>query len=89
MPERIKKEKQDVARTTILVLLILTILLSVISTWYVIDMINSVKQQYTSMPVAHGQVTVTITKPGEALPGQKNIATGKVILNLGKNPAQL
>jgi peptidoglycan/LPS O-acetylase OafA/YrhL len=60
----VKKEKKDVARTTILVLLVLTILLSVISTWYVLDMINSVKQQYASVPsVAHGQVSVTIAKP--------------------------
>lgn len=59
-----KKEKQDVARTTILVLLVLTILISVISTWYVLDMINSVKEQYASAAsVSHGKVSISIAKP--------------------------
>ncbi|MFH0831569.1 MAG: hypothetical protein V1886_01750 [archaeon] len=61
-----KKEKQEVARTTILVLLVLTILLSVISTWYVLDMITSVKQQYSSdTPVSYAQIKVGIGNPAE------------------------
>ncbi len=82
-----KKGKQDAARTTILVLLVLTILISVISTWYVLDMITSVKQQYAAMPsVSHGKVSVTVTNPGaETITSAP--ATAKVILSIKKPSA--
>ena len=68
MPAK-KQEKRDVERTTIIVLLVLTILLSVISTWYVLDMVNSVKQQYSyssKNSVVYWQVSVGILpRPGE------------------------
>ena len=72
-----KKEKSDVARGTILVLLVLTILLSVISTWYVLDMVTSVKQQYEAMPsITRGQVSLNI----------KSTGTGNVVLNIKSQP---
>ena len=75
-----KKEKSDVARGTILVLLVLTILLSVISTWYVLDMVTSVKQQYEAMPsITYAQISVGVEKPGESAV-QPSFVTGQVTL---------
>lgn len=76
-----KKEKKDTVRATILVLLVLTILISAISTWYVLDMINSVKQQYAAQPaVSYGQISVGIINPNEK--PATSIATGKVVLSI-------
>lgn len=91
MPVKIemsKRGKNDVAKATILVLLILTILLSVISTWYILDTINSVKQQYSSIStVTHGRVSVEILPEPEAeheegITTQESIATGNVVLTI-------
>lgn len=91
MPAKVevqKKEKKDVAKATILVLLILTILLSVISTWYILDTINSVKQQYQSLPsIAYGRVSVGIVpKPGEETGGENTLesvpVTGRITLGI-------
>ncbi|MBS3090347.1 hypothetical protein J4433_01100 [Candidatus Pacearchaeota archaeon] len=77
-------KKQDVARTTILVLLVLTILLSVISTWYVLDMITSVKQEYEAMPSAgYAKISVGVTGPGAESKPTINPLTGKAIVNIG------
>ena len=58
-------KRPDIAKNAILVLLILTIILSAISTWVVLDALNNVKQQYllsarTQSTVSHGQINVGI-----------------------------
>jgi amino acid transporter len=83
----VRKKEKDVAKATILVLLILTILLSVISTWYILDTITSVKKQYQSIPsISHAKVSVSIApRPGtesESAPKESAPVTGKVSLTL-------
>ncbi len=61
------KKNIDVPSNVILVLLILTIILSAISTWVVLDTINQVKQQYLSVPsIQKGQISMDILpRPGQ------------------------
>lgn len=61
------KKNIDVPRKVILVLLILTIILSAISTWVVLDTINQVKKEYLSMPsIQKGQISIDILpRPGQ------------------------
>lgn len=68
------KKGSDIAKNTILVLLILTIVLSAISTWVVLDTINQVRQQYLSVPsVQKGYISVTVLpRPGEQIPSAGN-----------------
>ncbi|MFH1248743.1 MAG: hypothetical protein V1660_01175 [archaeon] len=42
----VNKAKKDLAKHTVLVLLILTIMLSSISTWIVLDALNQIKEGY-------------------------------------------
>lgn len=85
------KKKIDVPRNVILVLLILTIILSVISTWVVLDTINQVKRQYLSMPsIQKGQISVTILpRPGQegGIETGQSKFTGGVTFTLLKRPS--
>ncbi len=58
------KKSSDISRNTILILLILTIILSGISTWVILDTLDNVKQNYLSSlqspSVSHGQIMVGI-----------------------------
>ncbi len=58
------KKSSDISRNTILILLILTIILSGISTWVILDTLDNVKQNYFSSlqspSVSHGQIMVGI-----------------------------
>jgi len=58
------KKSSDISRNTILILLILTIILSGISTWVILDTLDNVKQSYLSSlqspSVSHGQIMVGI-----------------------------
>lgn len=62
------KKGSDIAKNTILVLLIFTIVLSAISTWIVLDALNNVKQSYLwsakNQPgVTQGRISVGIMNP--------------------------
>lgn len=63
-PKISAKKSSDISRNTILILLILTIILSGISTWVILDTLNNVKQNYLSSlqppSVSHGQIMVGI-----------------------------
>jgi hypothetical protein len=63
-PKISAKKSSDISRNTILILLILTIILSGISTWVILDTLDNVKQNYLSSlqspSVSHGQIMVGI-----------------------------
>jgi hypothetical protein len=68
---------EDVPKTIILSLLILTVLISVLGTWTVMDKLNSMKVNYVSQQhPAQGKVMFKFAEPShkEASP-----ATGKVV----------
>jgi len=80
-----KNKKEDIAKTTILVLLILTIVLSIISTWYILDTITSVKEQYKAFPsVGYAKVSVgIIPRPNETQEIEEvSSITGNAIVKL-------
>ncbi len=54
-------KKRDVAKTTIFMLLVLTIVISAVSTWVILDTISNLQQQYISTPSAQQKGYVGIT----------------------------
>ncbi len=70
----------DISKTTITVLVLLTLMISVIGTWTVLNEVNNVKA--TKASTAVGRVSLTVSAPPEA--PQPVDATGRVTLNLLK-----
>ena len=75
-------KKSDIARNTILTLLILTILISAVSTWIILDTINNFQEQYSPASVIQkGYVGV------EVIPRPPEVKTaGQVILEVIPKP---
>ena len=70
-----KKEKiGDISKTTITVLLIVTILVSVVGTWSVLDTMDNIIKNAALKPASSiGQVKVTITEPTETATETANV----------------
>ena len=68
----------DISKTTITVLVLLTLIISVIGTWTVLNEVNNVKVTKASRAV--GQVSLTVSAPPDVQ--QPVDATGKVTLNI-------
>lgn len=71
----------DISKTTITVLVLLTLMISVIGTWTVLNEVNNVKAAKASTAV--GRVSLVVSPPPEA--PQPVDATGKVMLNIQKD----
>jgi hypothetical protein len=71
----------DVSRTTIFVLVILTLLISILGTWTVLSQLNAATPVAADHATASGKVSFTITPP----PQTDAIASGKVTFAI-KNP---
>lgn len=57
--------QQDIPKKVILVLLILTVVISVLGTWTVLDAVSSARIEQTS---SQGQVTIGVLAPNPAPP---------------------
>ena len=76
------KEKSDIARNTIFILLVLTILISAVSTWVILDTITQVKQQYGGIPsVQKGYINLNVLPSGNQ-PAAQATVTGGVGFNV-------
>ncbi len=72
-------EGGDISKTTITVLVLLTLMISVIGTWTVLNEVNSVK--VVSQPSrTNGVVSLNIHSPDQ--PMAPVAASGKVVLNI-------
>ena len=70
---------EDISKNTIIILVILTVVISVLGTWTVLNEVNNIKVVSSGQPDSgeshtSGKVTLTVTEP------PVNDATGKVIL---------
>ncbi len=76
-------KKRDVARNTILILIVLVVLISVISTWVILNTIDFFKYQQTRAATNQkGYVNIEILpRPGETR------VTGGVALNILPRPS--
>lgn len=74
-------QDNDISKTTITVLVLLTLIISVIGTWTVLNELNTVK--VTKSSTATGTVSLNIRAP----PGEPvtDGATGRVTLNILEN----
>ncbi len=77
----------DISKNTVLVLVVLTIVISLLGTWTVINEASKFRAQNSggsavspSGGTAHGKVSITITRPPEPVS-----TTGKVVLNIVRN----
>ncbi len=75
-----KKEK-DIPKATIAVLLVLTILVSVVGTWTVLESISSREKQifYDEIGISQGSVNLNIEKTRDPIPDDAS-----VMLNIEK-----
>ena len=81
-------ENNDISKTTITVLVLLTLMISVIGTWTVLNELSNVKPVQQSS-AATGKVELTILPNGNAnaianSPQQTSAATGQVALEIKK-----
>ncbi len=72
--------EMDVSRTTIFVLVILTLLISILGTWTVLSQLNAATPVAADRTTASGQVSFEITPPPVTA-----AATGQVAFEI-KNP---
>lgn len=79
--ERGKREKRDISVNTVLILLILTILISAVSTWVVLDTINSIKSNYMA---ASTSLAASASQLPQQLP--KTVTQGQISVNVVPNP---
>ena len=70
----------DISKTTITVLVLLTLMISVIGTWTVLNEIGNVKVTQNSQP-AQAQVTLRVVDAASQQPITQS-ATGRVILHV-------
>ena len=74
----------DVSKKTVLVLLVITVLVSVVGTWTVLNSLSSSNVEWTaqSQP-AGGEVSLNVIAP--AAPMEPSIETGNVVFNVLPN----
>ncbi len=77
---------EDVPKTTIVVLLVLTVIISIACTWVVLDKTMSTGVVYSSGPgQARGEVRVNIVGAGEDIAGpEAGLATGQIGIKIGE-----
>ena len=78
---------EDISKTTVMVLLVLTILISVLGTWTVLDAMSAKRVAPTEAPVegpstSTASVQLNIQRPPE--PQKSGPTTGMAILNIVK-----
>lgn len=71
--------KADLSKTTLVVLVLLTLVISVVGTWSVLNEVNGLQLQSRSQgpSQASAQVGLTIAQPAEPV-----VTTGKVTFNI-------
>jgi hypothetical protein len=83
------KDKRDLAKHTVLVLIILTIMLSSISTWIVLDALNQMKEGYLASknvvkPAAgNTEANIRLSIMGVSAPSNTNEITGSANVRVG------
>jgi len=69
----------DLSKTTLVVLVLLTLVISVIGTWSVLNEVNSVKATQEAAGTKTAEVSLNLVAPA-----QPSKATGQVVFNLEK-----
>lgn len=77
----IPNEKTDISKTTITVLVLVTLMISVLGTWTVLNELSNVKTTQQAPSSSSGEVKLNIVSTGQNVPDQTG-ATGRVSLTI-------
>jgi hypothetical protein len=73
--------EQEISSKTIMILVVLTVIITLLSTWTVLYEVNNVKTKPTANinnPVASGQVMISVSQPPEPVSASGEIRLEKI-----------
>jgi hypothetical protein len=76
------EQQPDISKTTLAVLVILTLMISIIGTWTVLNEISAVKLYAKAPSSSSGVVKLNVLPPPGSVPAQASSTTGMVVMNI-------